>query len=386
MGGGIMDLRQENCLIGALYDAALGHRRWEEVGQRIVTHMGGTILMLSTHDSRTGDVDVVTTQGVPAQALQEYGHFAQHDLWASGYIEQGLDNRARIGSHIVDDSVLLRSYIYNEYLRPKVDSRYVAGAVLALENGHHAVVGVHRPHGAEDFSLQEAARLDRLLPHIQRSVEMRRRLRAAEQRDRSTCYVLDRLSLGIVLVAATGHLLHANRAAEATLGSGDGLARAPDGLRAANREDDKRLQRLINGIRHGGGDLPSAGGHLSVRRLSGRPAYGVMVSPAAPGLTPAAKQLPAVLVFVSDPAAEVVSDLAVLSDLFGFTPAESRLVMALLAGGALPDIARQLGVSYHTVRTLLARAMSRTDTRSQLELVMLAARSLGSVAPPLCQH
>jgi DNA-binding CsgD family transcriptional regulator len=107
-----------------------------------------------------------------------------------------------------------------------------------------------------------------------------------------------------------------------------------------------------------------------------------MVSPAGPSLVAAAKSSPAVLVFVSDPAAKIISDLTVLADLFGFTPAESRPVLALLSGVALPEFARQSGVSYHTVRTLLGRGTARTETRSQLELVLLVARSLGGVVAP----
>lgn len=95
----------------------------------------------------------------------------------------------------------------------------------------------------------------------------------------------------------------------------------------------------------------------------------------------AAKASHAVLVFVSNPATKVISNHAALTDLFGFTPAESQLMLALLSGTALVEIARQIGLSYHTVRTLLARAMSRTDIRSQLKLVLLVARSLGGVTP-----
>lgn len=377
-----MRLREENGLVEALYDAALGHRQWEEVGRQIVDYMGGRILMLSAHDPRTCAIDVVTTQGVSPEALRQYGHFAQHDLWAQGYIEQGLNGRARIGSHMVDDSVLLRSYIYNEYLRPQVDSRFIAGAVLALEGGSHTVIGVHRPHGAADFSPEEAALLDRLLPHVQRAMEMRQRLQRTEEKGRSAYFALDQLSVGVILISTTGRLLHLNSAGEAILRSNDGLARAPDGLRAANKEDDKRLQQLIGGLRRGPAAMRSAGGHLSVRRPSGQPSYAVMVSPPAPALGIGTKDSPAVLVFVSDPAAKIVSDVAVLTNLFGFTQAESRLVVALLSGMTPPDIARQFGVSYHTVRTLLARAMARTETRSQLELVMLVARSLGGVGAP----
>ncbi len=376
-----MERGEENGLIEALYDAALGYRLWEETSQQIADYMQGTILMLSAHDSRNAVVDVVSTLGMTSDHIGQYGHFAPHDLWALGYMEQGLNGRARIGSHVVDDRVLMESHIYNDYLRPQLDSRYLAGAVLALDGGHHAVLGIHRPHAARDFSVREAVRLDRLLPHVQRALEVRRRLQGVERDKRSASFVLDQLSVGVILMAANGQLLHVNAAGEAILRGGDGLSRTPDGLHAANKEDDKRLQHLISSLRQGSGDVRASGGHLSVRRPSGRSSYAVMVSPAGPSLVTAARAVPAVLVFVSDPVAKFVSDLAVLADLFGFTPAESRLVLALIAGEALPEFARRTGVSYHTARTLLARAMARTETRSQLDLVLLVVRSLGGVTP-----
>jgi DNA-binding CsgD family transcriptional regulator len=102
----------------------------------------------------------------------------------------------------------------------------------------------------------------------------------------------------------------------------------------------------------------------------------------APGLVAAGKELPAVLVFVSDPGARIIADVSELSALFGFTPAEGRLVLALLNGTPLPEVARQIGISYNTARTQLARAMARTESRSQLELVLTVQRALGGVARP----
>ena len=55
-----------------------------------------------------------------------------------------------------------------------------------------------------------------------------------------------------------------------------------------------------------------------------------------------------------------------MAGLFGFAPAEARLVLALMSGKQLPEIALDLGVTYNTVRTQLARAMARTETRSQV--------------------
>lgn len=373
-----MASRQENELVETLYDAALGHRSWGEATHSLMSHMSGMTLMLSVLDSRSQVVDVVATQGISPQHLQGYAHFAPHDLWVSGFMEQRLFGRALAGWQFVDERVLTQSYIYNEYLRPQVNVHYIAGSILQMDGGYIGVVGTHRPHDAKDFQPNEAKRLERLLPHLQRALEIRRRLQHAERASRSAYFVLDRLSLGVIVLGATGGLLHVNTAADAILRTGDGLLRTPDGLRAGRKNDDARLQELIGGLRQGSrGDVRSSGGHLRIERPSGRQAYAVMLTPLGPGFVGGDRHAPAVLVFVSDPGEKIASDLAVLTELFGFPPAEGRLVRALLSGVTAPEFARAIGITPNTLRTLLSRAMGRTGTRSQVELVLLVAGSIG---------
>jgi DNA-binding CsgD family transcriptional regulator len=369
-----------NGLIEALYDAALGHQAWEQAGHQIREYMGSKTLMLSTHDPLHKKADVVLTLGMTGQQVQEYGHFAQHDVWALGALERRIFGKALVGEQVVDDDAFLRSYIYNEYLKPSVDARYMVGSLVRLQGGNHAAIGVHRPHDGKDFTLEDAERLNRLLPHVQRALEVRQRIQCVDHKSNATNFVLDQLSLGVFLISATGRLLHVNAAGEEILKSGDGLQRAPDGLRACNRDDDRRLQHLIGDLRQASPEARSAGGHLRVHRPSGRPAYALMLTPVRPGLA-GADASPAVLVFVSDPAAKIAADCSVLAGLFGFPPAEARLVLALMSGTPLPEIALQTGVTYNTIRTQLARAPARTETRSQVELVLLVARALGGVAP-----
>jgi hypothetical protein len=87
----------------------------------------------------------------------------------------------------------------------------------------------------------------------------------------------------------------------------------------------------------------------------------------------------AIIAFVTDPSAGIVSHAKVLEELFSFPPAEARLVLALLYGTALPDYA-PVRALLHTVRTLLARAMARTETRTQLELELLVARAVAGMS------
>jgi len=373
-----MPPRSENELVEDLYDAALGCRSWTEVNHGLMDHIDGQTLMMSVHHPQTASVEVLGWLGMSAESLREYPSFAPHDLWAAGYVERRLFGRAVIGSHVVDEPTLTRSLIYNEYLRPMVSVFHLVGTVLPMDGGYHGVLGVHRPSDAKDFVPSEAKRLGRLLPHVQRALEVRRRLRQADQASRSVYSILDRLKLGAIIMDAKGRLQHVNAAADAILQGADGLTRTPDGLRAAHKDDDRRLQQLIGALRQGSGEARSAGGHLRVRRPSGRPAYAVMLAPLGAAAGIAGKASPAMLAFVSDPAGSIASDATVLADLFGFPSAEAHLVMALLSGIALPEFARRRGVTHNTVRTLLGRAMARTETRSQLKLVLLVAASIGS--------
>ena len=52
-------------------------------------------------------------------------------------------------------------------------------------------------------------------------------------------------------------------------------------------------------------------------------------------------------------------------------PAEARVASGLAMGISLPATAIKLSISINTARTLLSRAMARTGTNSQLELVRL---------------
>jgi len=372
-----MPNRSENELVEDLYDAALGCRSWEEVNHGLLNHVDGQTLMMSVHRTKTASVEVLGWLGMSGESLQDYPSFAPHDLWAAGYVERRLFGRAAIGSQLVDERTLTRSLIYNEYLRPRVGVFHLVGTVLPMDGGYHAVLGVHRPPDAKDFAPIEARRLARLLPHVQRALEVRRRLQQADQASRSVYSVLDRLRLGAIIMDANGRLQHVNAAADAILQSADGLTRTPDGLRAAHKDDDRRLQHLIGALRQKPGEARSAGGHLRVRRPSGRPAYAVMLAPLGGAAAIGGKTSPALLAFVSDPTKSIASDATVLRDLFGFPSAEAHLVMALLSGIALPEFARQRGVTHNTVRTQLGRAMARTETRSQLELVLLVAASIG---------
>jgi DNA-binding CsgD family transcriptional regulator len=67
-----------------------------------------------------------------------------------------------------------------------------------------------------------------------------------------------------------------------------------------------------------------------------------------------------------------------LRDLFGLTPAETRLAALLISGIGLPDASIQLGIKRETGRSQLKSIFTKTSTGTQAQLAHLLTR-LGSL-------
>jgi DNA-binding CsgD family transcriptional regulator len=88
------------------------------------------------------------------------------------------------------------------------------------------------------------------------------------------------------------------------------------------------------------------------------------------------------MLIVTDPDADPQLDLQALKALFGFTPAEARLVNLLVSGRSLPDVAKELGIGFETARTHLARARAKTETTSQIDLVRTVLLAVSPLRSP----
>ena len=80
------------------------------------------------------------------------------------------------------------------------------------------------------------------------------------------------------------------------------------------------------------------------------------------------------VVWLADPAL-LVLDEAALRGAFGFTPAESRVAVALANGASAADIASSWGLQVNTVQMHVKRLLAKTRTARQAELVALLWRS-----------
>ena len=164
-----------------------------------------------------------------------------------------------------------------------------------------------------------------------------------------------------------------NRAAAAILKRGDGLI-SRGGLRAASQQETAKLRNAIAAVSvQRDSRIPNPETLLRVYRPSGSTPFEVLGAP-LPSHSSLRRGATAVL-FIADPEAEAALDSRKLHELFGLTPAEIRLSVALVNGKSVEEYAHGASISSNTARTHIKRIYSKTEVRRQGELIRLLLRS-----------
>jgi DNA-binding CsgD family transcriptional regulator len=182
---------------------------------------------------------------------------------------------------------------------------------------------------------------------------------------------LDGLSAAVFLVDRRCHIEHANEAGQRMLDEDDFIRSVADQLVLRNAQANNNMRLAIMG----GGDLGMAAGQATVV-LVARDGQRYIAhlwplrSPARsePEVTKAAAAL-----FVRKVELDGDSYGGVVANAFGLTPAELRVLLAIVQVGGVPETSEMLGVAETTVKTHLYRVFSKTGASRQADLVKLAS-------------
>ena len=192
--------------------------------------------------------------------------------------------------------------------------------------------------------------------------------------------MLDGLSAGLFLVSASGGLVHANASGHALLREGSCLSAHGGRLRAADPQANSSLQTVFAEAAGGDASLRTKAIAIPLRSLDGEPyvAHVVRLTGGArrnAGMTYAA----VAAVFVRKAELDLQSPVDAIAQNFGLTPAELRVLFAIVDIGGIPEVAPVLGISETTVKTHLQRLFAKTATSRQADLVKLVAGYSNSV-------
>jgi len=251
------------------------------------------------------------------------------------------------------------------------------GGMLRAGDGQFEMLGLHRGSDRGAFTIDEMRAVERVLPHLGRSLQLRRLLLAQRARGSALGNALDRLAQGVIVLDGSGVAILVNTAmwTIARRGDGLGLDRAGQPL-ASDSGARKRIARLLHDVGQGG-----AGGVVRVPNQGGTAAYAVLIAPLPDSLAdPLMTSSRGVLIFVHDPASVTRAPVELVQEALNLTPGAAELAVALAGDHDLKSFAEARDVTIHTARFHLYTALSRTGSRSQAELVRKVVRLLRDLA------
>ena len=357
-------------LVGQIYDAAVALGRWPQVLEILSDFLEGAATKLTFQNVRTLRSEASSVR-MPPEADRTY---AQYYYKTNVFLQRIAKLRA--GTlipvwNLLPRELYQRSEFYNDFCQPN-DMCHPIGVVLANEPDVRVVFTCGSAKAAGEFEPEHLDRLRRIGPHLVRAASVSLRLSRSEIARNANAEALDRVVQGVLIVAANGEILFANRAAESLLAEADGIRTEKSALRANTLADTAQFQRLIAAAAERSDD---AGGVMALSRPVPRRPLSVLVAPLTIESTWFVTGRPAAIVFVADPDSALRIAQDQLRNLYRLTPAEAAVAMAIARGAGLQAVADELGISLTTARTHLQHVFEKTETRRQAELVRLIAAS-----------
>ncbi len=271
------------------------------------------------------------------------------------------------------------SEYYLNYIEPS-NIRHILGADLWQGERLLARLRVTRPASRDNFGEREKALCKSLLRHLKQAVEIHSRLRETESERAFYAHTIDSLSVGVLTLDAGGNILHSNPVAERLLDQQRGISVLSGRLCFRdNREQQgfrELLTEMINAHHRREAGCVRAFRLADASFLSG---LSLLLRP-LPYSDHGGEQRPAVAVFISDPMAPRLAPSDVLIELFGLTPAESKLAMRLVNGQSLDEASVSLNVSRNTAKSHLSSVFSKTGVARQTQLIQLILNSVVTLA------
>jgi DNA-binding CsgD family transcriptional regulator/PAS domain-containing protein len=375
-------MAEQNQFLDLVYDAALQPDLWVPVLERLADQVGGNIGWLSqlnvedgsgiSHADPTSRIDPKWTEYYAAYFEQKN---PLHNVPGSaGYMKQWTPRVLTDEDWIAKD-VLVRSEFYNDFLLPQ-DVGSAMMIRLAKRGSEIANINIGRSPQHHQFDGAEIELANSFHPHLIRAFNLGRKLAGTRQAEEDLQHTLDRSPHGLFLLDAMGVIRQVNKAGEALLRIPGGLQLNEGRLVTHSQSQTRKLLGLVACAASPSG----AGGSMALDVAPGRLPISLTIAPLTEAGSPYLRGR-TVLVCATDLEAGTNLPEKQLRELFGLTPAETRLALALLEGVPVREAAGRFGTSQNTTRSQLARIFDKTGTNRQSDLVRLLMRMDGLTRP-----
>ncbi len=353
-------------LLQDLYAACLDGAEIQALPQRFAAAFGAPSSFLHFRDAADGATMIGATanlvESMPAYAEYYYAR----DVWFDGIAERG--DGAYLGEEVVPLDAFLSSEWCNDFAHPH-GMHHLVGSVFELSSGAVGGVAVHRPSDAPAFTERERGLLELVRPHLAQACELMRRRGLGERSRRLSFDVLAALGAAVLVVNERAEVRMMNAAAERLVRANLGVHVRRGRLGLASPTLDERLKAAVRGAALAPlGRSLVAGDTIAAPRTDGSP-LSIAISPLPADVADGPVFEPLAAVFVGVGPDDAPIDAELVRAAYGLTAAETRVLMAIVAGQRLADFAAAAGISFNTAQVQLRSVFAKTGLRRQADLV-----------------
>ncbi|TJZ91831.1 hypothetical protein FA743_10195 [Paracoccus gahaiensis] len=360
-------------LLSAVHRAALDPRAWQDVILELERASGGArIAAFGVDADGSQNIQLPALHGSfdPASGDSFIAHDGALNPWARRFAAMPVDQPLRSAGMIADED-LMQTEVCHDRIRPQDDMRGGVGLRLAVGEGRHVCLAANVRQRERDRDRVEDALLhllDHLTAHLRHALEVTAILRRYTTR-------IALLEAGVpdgamfVVLDARHHAL--------LVEPGDAaLVPFHIGPSGRFRMTTPRMQDWLEALAR-----PPRGEPVPpVCREGGWQGRAIAV-PEDARFHPPVQATPATdrpclgLIFQPDTVPEAPDQR--LRRKFGLTAAEARIALAAAGGASAPEIARDRGISLHTVRNQIKAAIAKTGARRLGDLIRIVTSEAG---------
>ncbi len=367
-----LDLDMIPKLTGLIYDAVAVPSGWQVFLEAFMCAVNAERGAFSIRDVDRDEFSAVCWHGWPEELLKLYNeHYASIDPWRTGSARLP-EGEVGTDEDVCPRPVMEASAAYREFYAPHNAIHGMGGTVLMSATAQ-SLIAVVRGAGSGPFAKRELAILKVLIPHLKRAVLLYGQMVAMRRQLSLFTDHLNRYSHAYFVTDAEGRIQYANASAQEIVNARDGITLEQGRIAIASTRQNSAFRKAVLEVASGLGSLR----RLEIQRPSHRDPYRLILMPVGDsGEIPLGVSVPAVSILAIDTSSRPEPDVPLLCELLSLTPAEARVAGKLALGRSLEEIAADLGISLETARTHAKRALSKTGTERQGELISLILRSV----------
>jgi DNA-binding CsgD family transcriptional regulator/PAS domain-containing protein len=357
--------------IEAVHAAGLDSGLWPQALARIAGALGGSAAMFEVFDKRAACHRAWHGVGVPPGCeIAYFDHYvADNPRWL--FMPRQRTGDVSWDYQFIDEAGIDKAPFYAELLA-QLDLRYFLSGVLVATPDDYACISIQRSAAQGHAQRGEIATMRRLMPHLQQAFDVARRLDGAGEAVRSFEQAFDWIPDGVAFISGAGLVVYANEAMQAIARRRDVVRLRKGILEFLAVESRGRFDAALDIVRRvrSGEAASMTLTDFAVLRGAGLPPCFVSVRPLARSAreTSESRQAEAI-VFIRDPLKRNDAAGDIIREVFGLTPAETGVALAVQSGIALDQYAIDQRVSLNTVYTHLRRVREKTGCHSLADLI-----------------